>query len=61
MDNGDIEGGGGDEELHQQQQQGRRKYSPVVAHDRAVLEMSTIDPGSSSSSRDPTLRYCLIS
>ncbi|KAK4778969.1 hypothetical protein SAY86_006497 [Trapa natans] len=56
MDNDDIEGGGAEEELHQPPQQGRRKYSPVVAHDRAVLEMSTIDPGSSSSSLDPNLR-----
>ncbi|CAI0545488.1 unnamed protein product [Linum tenue] len=42
MDSGDIEGGG-------------LKYQPVVAHDRAVLEMSNMDPGSSSSS-SPTKR-----
>jgi hypothetical protein len=29
---------------------GGRKYRPVVANDRAVLEMSSMDPGSSSSS-----------
>lgn len=43
MDNGDIEGG--EEEFHEQR---GRKYRPVVAHDRAVLEMSSMDPGSSS-------------
>ncbi|KAI3439169.1 uncharacterized protein J3R85_005128 [Psidium guajava] len=57
MDNGDIESGAEDEFP----QQGRRKYRPVVAHDRAVLEMSSMDPGSSSSSsslphRDVPLR-----
>ncbi|EEF35772.1 cation-chloride cotransporter 1 [Ricinus communis] len=47
MDNNeDVEGGGIEDEFH-----GKlgRKYRPVVAHDRAVLEMSSIDPGSSSS------------
>ncbi|XP_038894315.1 cation-chloride cotransporter 1 isoform X1 [Benincasa hispida] len=45
MDNGDIESG--EEEFHGQR---GRKYRPVEAHDRAVLEMSSMDPGSSSSS-----------
>lgn len=44
--NADVESGG-DEEF--QGRTGRRSYRPVVAHDRAVLEMSSIDPGSSSS------------
>ncbi|KAK3432676.1 cation-chloride cotransporter 1 [Eucalyptus grandis] len=45
MDNGgDIESGAEDEFP----QPGRRKYRPVVAHDRAVLQMSSMDPGSSS-------------
>ncbi|KAB2051299.1 hypothetical protein ES319_A12G046200v1 [Gossypium barbadense] len=48
MDNGDLEGGGGDLAFHGK---GGRKYSPVVAHDRAVLEMSSMDPGSSSDSK----------
>ncbi|KAF5752707.1 cation-chloride cotransporter 1 [Tripterygium wilfordii] len=46
MDNGDIESG--DDEF-QSRMPGGRKYRPVVANDRAVLEMSSIDPGSSSS------------
>ncbi|KAK6932092.1 Amino acid permease/ SLC12A domain [Dillenia turbinata] len=45
MGNEDIESG--DEEFSSQR---GRKYRPVVAHDRAVLEMSSMDPGSSSSS-----------
>lgn len=45
MDNGDIESG--EEEFHGQR---GRKYRPVEAHDRAVLEMSSMDPGASSSS-----------
>ena len=44
--NGDLEGGG-EEAFHGK---GGRKYSPVGAHDRAVLEMSSMDPGSSSDS-----------
>lgn len=45
MDNGDIEGvedefGGA---------HSGRKYRPVVSHDRAVLEMSSLESGSSSS------------
>ncbi|KAH7568504.1 hypothetical protein ACOSP7_011486 [Xanthoceras sorbifolium] len=48
MDNGDIEGG--EEEFHGQ---GGRKYRPVVADDRAVLQMSSMDPGSPSSSSLP--------
>lgn len=52
MDNGDIESG--EEEFHGQR---GRKYRPVEAHDRAVLEMSSMDPGSSSSSSSiPPLR-----
>ncbi|GAV82100.1 AA_permease domain-containing protein [Cephalotus follicularis] len=47
MHNGDIEGG--------EEEYLGRKYRPVVAHDRAVVEMSSLDPtgtatGSSSSS-----------
>ncbi|XP_021904773.1 cation-chloride cotransporter 1 [Carica papaya] len=45
MDNGDIEGG--DDELRPQT---GRKYRPVVAHDRAIVEMSSMDPGSPSTS-----------
>ncbi|KAK1552204.1 hypothetical protein Q3G72_012305 [Acer saccharum] len=48
MDNGDIEGG--EEEFHGK---GGRKYRPVVADDRAVLQMSSIDPGSPSTSPLP--------
>ena len=46
MDNGDIESA--EEEFPGRI--GARKYRPVVANDRAVLQMSSIDPGSSSSS-----------
>ena len=45
MDNGDIEGG-----VEEFPARHGRKYRPVVAHDRAVLEMSSMDPVSSSSS-----------
>jgi potassium/chloride transporter 4/5/6 len=45
MDNGDIDGA--EEEFPARI--GGRKYRPVVANDRAVLEMSSMDPGSSSS------------
>ncbi|KAF9666471.1 hypothetical protein SADUNF_Sadunf16G0232700 [Salix dunnii] len=48
MDDGDIEGGGLEDEFPTKQS--GRKYRPVVAHDPAVLEMSSIPPGSSSSS-----------
>ncbi|XP_050223043.1 cation-chloride cotransporter 1 [Mercurialis annua] len=49
MDNNeDVEGGGGGIEDEFRAKLGR-KYRPVVANDRAVLEMSSIDPGSSSS------------
>ena len=48
MDNGDIESA--EEEFPGRI--GARKYRPVVANDRAVLQMSSIDPGSSSSSAD---------
>ncbi|KAG6691898.1 hypothetical protein I3842_10G085300 [Carya illinoinensis] len=44
MDNGDIESA--DEEFPGRI--GGRKYRPVVANDRIVLEMSSMDPGSSS-------------
>ncbi|XP_020235873.1 cation-chloride cotransporter 1 isoform X1 [Cajanus cajan] len=44
---GDIEGGGGDDGFRSPL---GRKYRPVLANDRAVLEMSSVDPGSSSSS-----------
>lgn len=46
MDNGDIDSA--EEEFPARI--GGRKYRPVVANDRAVLEMSSVDPGSSSSS-----------
>lgn len=50
MDNGDIEGGG-DDQFHAPR---GRKYSPVVDDDdRAVLEMSSMDPSGSSSSSLP--------
>lgn len=52
MDNGDIESGP-DEEY---QSGSLSKYTPVVAHDRAVVEMATVDPGSSSSAQDVPLR-----
>lgn len=47
---GEIEGVGDENEFPSSAVRGR-KYSPVVAHDsdRAVLEMSSIDPRSSSS------------
>ncbi|KAL2327471.1 hypothetical protein Fmac_020898 [Flemingia macrophylla] len=45
---GDIEGGGGDDGGFRSPL--GRKYRPVLANDRAVLEMSSVDPGSSSSS-----------
>ncbi|KAA8519391.1 hypothetical protein F0562_013647 [Nyssa sinensis] len=50
MDNVEIEGSD-DNEFPASQGRGR-KYRPVVAHDndRAVLEMSSVDPGSSSAS-----------
>nr|VDC98221.1 unnamed protein product [Brassica oleracea] len=46
MDRGDIEEAGGEEEFPRL---GGGKYRPVGAHDRAVVEMSSVDPGSSSS------------
>lgn len=54
MDRGDIEEAGGEEEFPRL---GGGKYRPVGAHDRAVVEMSSVDPGSSSS----TLKYDLCS
>ncbi|CAA7062358.1 unnamed protein product [Microthlaspi erraticum] len=52
MDKGDIEeaGSNGEEEFGSGTRLGGRQYRPVVAHDRAVVEMSSIDPGSPSSS-----------
>lgn len=51
MGDSDIEGaGGGDDGFRSPI---GRKYRPVLANDRAVLEMSSIDPGSSSSSAFP--------
>ncbi|XP_011046736.1 PREDICTED: cation-chloride cotransporter 1-like [Populus euphratica] len=55
MDNGDIEGGGGLEDEFHINPSGR-KYRPVVAHDPAVLEMSSISPGSSSSNHQSNLK-----
>ena len=57
MDNGNIEGGVEDD----LREQGRRSYRPVLANDRAVLEMSSIHHGSSSSSSDrpPSLKYAI--
>ncbi|CAN0874934.1 Cation-chloride cotransporter 1 [Linum grandiflorum] len=51
MDNGGIEEG-------DFPGRGGRKYQPVVAHDSAVLEMSNLDPGSTSSptKRPPDLK-----
>lgn len=48
MGDSDIEGagGGGDDGFRSPI---GRKYRPVLANDRAVLEMSSMDPGSSSS------------
>ena len=54
MDRGDIEEAAGEEEFPRL---GGGKYRPVGAHDRAVVEMSSIDPGSSSSSSSSTLKY----
>lgn len=59
MDNGDIEDGdieGRDEEFRAPR---GRKYQPVVDNDRAVLEMSSIDLGSSSASNLKYLRFSL--
>lgn len=52
MDNADIESG--EEDFHGKR---GRKYRPVEAHDRAVLEMSSMDPGSSSSSPSVPMRH----
>ncbi|CAK8534558.1 unnamed protein product [Lathyrus sativus] len=51
MGDSDIEGGGGGDDGFRSPI--GRKYRPVLANDRAVLEMSSIDPGSSSSSVFP--------
>lgn len=54
MDNNtDIEDGGEDD-FHGQK---GRKYRPVLDDDRAVLEMSPIPSGSSSSSPPVGLKY----
>lgn len=62
MGDSDIEGGGGGEDDFRSPI--GRKYRPVLANDRAVLEMSSMDPGSSSTSSSsafpdppPNLRY----
>lgn len=62
MGDSDIEGGGGGDDGFRSPI--GRKYRPVLANDRAVLEMSSMDPGSSSSSSSsvfpdqlPNLRY----
>ncbi|KAG7012559.1 Cation-chloride cotransporter 1 [Cucurbita argyrosperma subsp. argyrosperma] len=52
MDNADIESG--EEDFHGQR---GRKYRPVEAHDRAVLEMSSMDPGPASSTPSITTRH----
>jgi hypothetical protein len=62
MGDSDVEGGAaGDDGFHSPI---GRKYRPVLANDRAVLEMSSIDPESSSSAsssvfpdQPPNLRY----
>lgn len=56
MDSGEIEGV--DDEFPSQNRPSGSKYIPVVAHDRAVLEMSSMDPRSSStfSERDSPLK-----
>ncbi|KAI4297495.1 hypothetical protein L6164_037384 [Bauhinia variegata] len=51
MSNADIEGAGDDD--FGSQDKGGRKYRPVLDNDRAVLEMSSMDPGSSSSFANP--------
>ena len=58
MDNGDLDGSGEDE-IHMQR---GCKYRPVLDNDRVVLEMSSMDPGSSSYSNKPSpLKYvCLF-
>ncbi len=55
MDNGDIESA--EEEFPGRI--GARQYRPVIANDRAVLEMSSIDSGSSSSDHQASLKYSL--
>uniref|UniRef100_A0A6N2M6P8 Cation chloride cotransporter n=1 Tax=Salix viminalis TaxID=40686 RepID=A0A6N2M6P8_SALVM len=60
MDDGDIEGGGGGLEDDFPTKQSGRKYRPVVAHDPAVLEMSSIPPGSSSSNHQPSLKKITV-
>ncbi|PNY08287.1 cation-chloride cotransporter 1-like protein [Trifolium pratense] len=65
MGDSDVEGGAaGDDGFHSPI---GRKYRPVLANDRAVLEMSSIDPGSSSASssvfpdQPPNLRKINVS
>lgn len=63
MGDSDIEGGGGGSGDDGFRSPIGRKYRPVLANDRAVLEMSSMDPGSSSSASTsafpdpPSLRY----
>ncbi|XP_059666114.1 cation-chloride cotransporter 1-like [Cornus florida] len=64
MDNGEIESSD-DNEVETSQTRGR-KYRPVVAHDKdhAILEMSSLDPGSSSEplpNRDTSLKKIKVS
>lgn len=57
-------GGGGREIGRSEESVGRSKYRQMVAqdNDRAVLEMSSIDLGSSSASHPPQdLKYYVIS
>ncbi|GFS46247.1 cation-chloride co-transporter 1 [Actinidia rufa] len=63
MDNGEIEGSDDNEFASPQGVRGGRKYRPVVAHDndRAVVEMSSLDPGSSSSASFPNRESSLNS
>ncbi|MBA0856380.1 hypothetical protein Goshw_027548 [Gossypium schwendimanii] len=51
--NTDDLGGGEDDGYHAQ---GNRKYSPVGAQDRAVLEMASMDPGSSATASQSSIR-----
>ncbi|TYH85791.1 hypothetical protein ES332_D02G293500v1 [Gossypium tomentosum] len=52
MNTDDLEGGE-DDGYHAQ---GNRKYSPVGAQDRAVLEMASMDPGSSATASQSSIR-----
>ncbi|XVE48510.1 hypothetical protein DITRI_Ditri01bG0007600 [Diplodiscus trichospermus] len=56
MNNGDLEGGG-DEAFNGK---GGRKYTPVGANDRAVLEISSMDPGFSSFDSKSSIRQIKV-